>query len=210
MNYLLPLAELIEQFQKLPGVGAKSAQRLAFQVLSWKKEEIEKFAQSLIKASREVSYCPEWCTLSLNGQLCNICDEQQPDSSASRNKQQICIVSGIKDLIALERTREYQGSYHVLHGLISPLDGIRPEDLKIKELIARIKRAQEQESEIEEIILAISPSTEGEATSLYLIRLLKPFVKKLSRLAFGISVGVELEQTDELTLGRALHGRSVC
>jgi len=211
MSYPLLVAELIEQFQKLPGVGVKSAQRLAFQVLSWESEKIEEFAKILTKASREISYCPECFNLSLNNNLCEICSsEENLGSTNSRNKSQICVVSGIKDLLALERTKEFRGSYHVLHGLISPLEGIRPEDLKIKELVQRIQREQKKAKEIQEVVLAISPSTEGETTALYLIRLLKPFVKKLTRLAFGISVGVDIEQTDELTLGRAFNGRSIC
>ncbi len=201
MNYVLPLAELIEQFRKLPGVGAKSAQRLAFQLLSWSKEDIKKFAEALLKASTDINYCPACFNFSSGQDLCGIC------SNPKRQKKTICIVAGIKDLSALERTLEFKGLYHVLHGLISPMDGISPENLKIKELVQRLSTQEEQ---VEEIILALSPSTEGEATTLYLTRLLKPLVGKVTRLAFGLSVGADIEQTDELTLARALEGRRDC
>lgn len=200
MNYVLPLAELIDQFRKLPGVGSKSAQRLAFQLLSWSKEDIQKFSEVLLKASTEINYCPDCFNFSTGEDLCAIC------SNPKRSGKTICIVSSIKDLSALERTLEYKGLYHVLHGLISPMDGIGPDNLKIKELLHRISHNEQ----IEEIILALSPSTEGEATTLYLTRLLKPLIPKITRLAFGLSVGADIEQTDELTLARALEGRRDC
>jgi recombination protein RecR len=201
VNYVLPLAELIEQFRKLPGVGSKSAQRLAFQLLSWSKEDIKKFAETLLKASTDINYCPSCFNFSTGQDLCGIC------ANPKRQKKTICIVAGIKDLSALERTLEFKGLYHVLHGLISPMDGIGPDNLKIKELVQRLSTNEE---EVEEIILALSPSTEGEATTLYLTRLLKPLVNKVTRLAFGLSVGADIEQTDELTLARALEGRRDC
>lgn len=200
MDYVLPLAELIEQFRKLPGIGAKSAQRLAFQLLSWEKSEIEKFAQSLLAASKQIHYCSDCFNFSTGGGLCAIC------TNSKRDKQTICLVATARDLAALERTHEFKGLYHVLHGLISPMDGIGPDQLKIIPLINRLK----EHSEVKEIILALSPSTEGEATTLYLTRLLKPLNLKITRLAFGLSVGADIEQTDELTLAKALEGRREC
>jgi recombination protein RecR len=194
------LAELIEQFRKLPGIGAKSAQRLAFQVLSWDKAEIEKFAQCVLSASNQIHYCPDCFNFSTGGGLCATC------SSPKRDKQIICLVATARDLAALERTHEFKGLYHVLHGLISPMDGVGPDQLKIKPLINRLK----EHTEIQEIILALSPSTEGEATTLYLTRLFKPLGVKITRLAFGLSVGADIEQTDELTLAKALEGRREC
>ncbi len=200
MDYVLPLTELIENFRKLPGIGAKSAQRLAFQLLSWDREDIEKFAESLLKASKEIHYCPDCFNFSTGGGICAIC------ANPKREKNTICVVSSVRDLAALERTHEYRGLYHVLHGLISPMDGIGPDQLKITPLINRLR----ERSEVKEIILALSPSTEGEATTLYLTRLIKPSIEKITRLAFGLSVGADIEQTDELTLARALEGRRVC
>ncbi|MDJ0625370.1 MAG: recombination mediator RecR [Candidatus Caenarcaniphilales bacterium] len=200
MDYVLPLTELIEQFRKLPGIGAKSAQRLAFQMLSWDKKEIEKFANSLLKASNDIHYCPECFNFSTGGGVCNIC------SSSKRDKSTVCIIASVRELATIERTHEFKGLYHVLHGLISPMDGIGPDNLKIKELLNRLSR----HSEINEVILALSPSTEGEATTLYLTRLLKPLIKKITRLSFGLSVGSDIEQTDELTLAKAFEGRREC
>lgn len=200
MDYVLPLTELIEQFRKLPGIGAKSAQRLAFQLLSWDKIEIEKFAQAVLKASKDIHYCPDCFNFSTGGGLCAIC------TSPKREKKVICVVATARDLAAMERTHEFKGLYHVLHGLISPMEGMGPDQLKITELLKRLQR----HVEVDEIILALSPSTEGEATTLYLSRLLKPSVKRLTRLAFGLSVGADIEQTDELTLARALEGRRDC
>lgn len=200
MDHVLPLTELIEQLRKLPGIGAKSAARMAFQILGWEKAEIQKFADCLVKASNDIHYCPDCFNFSTGGGLCWIC------SSSKRQRNSICVVATARELAALERTREYKGLYHVLHGLISPMDGIGPDNLKIKELITRVAK----NPDIEEIILALSPSTEGEATTLYLTRLLKPSVNRVSRLAFGLSVGSDIEQTDELTLARALEGRRDC
>ncbi len=200
MDYVLPLTELIEQFRRLPGIGSKSAQRLAFQLLSWEKSDIEKFAQTLLNASKEIHYCPDCFNFSTGGGLCAVCTNNK------REKQTICVVSTVRDLAAMERTHEFKGLYHVLHGLISPMDGIGPDQLKITDLITRLNN----HPEVQEIILALSPSTEGEATTLYLTRLLKPLVTKVTRLAFGLSVGADIEQTDELTLARALEGRREC
>lgn len=200
MDYVLPLAELIEQFRKLPGIGAKSAARLAFQLLSWDKGEIQKFASTLMKASTDIHYCPDCYNFSTGGGLCAVCQ------NTKRNKNVICVVSTVRDLAALDRTNEFNGLFHVLHGLISPMDGIGPDQLKIPELVKRLGRSPD----VQEIILALSPSTEGEATTLYLTRLLKPLVGKITRLAFGLSVGSDIEQTDELTLAKALEGRKEC
>lgn len=200
MDYVAPLAELIEQFRKLSGIGAKSASRLAFQVLSWEKPDIEQFAQVLLRASKDIHYCPDCFNFSTGEALCAVC------SNDKRDKNTICVVASIRDLAALDRTSEFKGLYHVLHGLISPMDGIGPDNLKVAELIRRL----ESKPNIKEVILALSPSIEGEATTLYLTRLLKPLVGKVSRLAFGLSVGSEIEQTDELTLARALEGRKEC
>jgi recombination protein RecR len=199
VEQITPLAELTEQFRKLPGIGAKSAQRMVHTVLNWEKTEIQRFADTLMKVSREVSYCPQCFNFASNGELCNIC------SSTKRNKDQICVVSTVRDLFALERTHEFKGLYHVLHGNISPMEGIGPDNLRIKELIQRLSKETPAE-----IILALTPSTEGEATTLYLNKLLKPFVQKITRLAFGLPVGSEIDQTDELTLTKALEGRKEC
>ncbi len=199
MNYESPLKDLIDHFRRFQGIGAKSAQRFAFQVLSWQKSEVLAFAESLKRACEEISLCPQCFNFSLKNQLCEICTDNK------RNKNTICIIASARELTALERTGEYKALYHVLHGLISPLDGIGAEQLKIKELLNRIS-----ENNIEEVIIALNASTEGEATTLYLVRLLKDLVPKISRLAFGLSVGSEIEQTDELTLSKALKGRQIC
>ena len=200
--------DLVQQFRKLSGIGAKSAHRLSFQVLSWNKSDILKFAEVLKRTAEAVSFCPDCFNFSSNDSLCEIC------SDLKRDKKTICIVASVRELHAIERTGEYKGLYHVLHGLISPLDGISPDDLRIKELLGRLKRSETSETSeknegIEELIMALSPSTEGEATTLYLTRLLKPFVSRISRLAFGLSVGSDIDQTDELTLARALEGRRI-
>ncbi|MFN5538550.1 MAG: recombination mediator RecR [Candidatus Melainabacteria bacterium] len=200
MDYVLPLTELIEQFRRFPGVGAKSAQRMAFQLLSWDKSDIHKFSDIVLRAGKDIHYCPDCFNFSTGGSLCAICTNEK------RDKKTICVVSSARDLAALERTLEYKGLFHVLHGLISPMDGIGPDNLKISQLVQRLAKY----SDVQEIILALSPSTEGEATTLYLTRLLKPFVSKITRLAFGLSVGSDIEQTDELTLARALEGRKDC
>jgi recombination protein RecR len=200
VNYVQPLSELIEQFQKLPGIGAKSATRMAFQVLTWDKADIQKFANSLLKAGNDIDYCPDCFNFSTGGGLCHICKNEK------RDRASICIISNARELAALERTKEYKGLYHVLHGLISPMDGIGPDQLRVKELMQRLAR----NPEVQEIIMALSPSTEGEATTLYLTRLLKPSVAKITRLAFGLQVGADIDQTDELTLARALEWRRDC
>ncbi len=195
MEYTKPLAKLIECFQKLPSIGPKTAQRLALHVVKLPESEVRVFADSLIEAKTTISYCENCFNMSCSSP-CEIC------SDTTRNKKMICVVSETKDLMAIEKTNEYRGVYHVLQGLISPIDGIGPDDIRIKELLFRINK-----DDIEEVILALNPSVEGEATSLYLHKLIKPFNVKISRIAFGLPMGSELEYADEMTLLRALEGR---
>ncbi len=196
MEYTKPLAKLIEYFQKLPSIGPKTAQRLALHIIKTDKSEVEGFANAMIEAKTTVKYCSECFNMS-SLDPCEIC------SSNSRNNDTICVVAETKDLIAIEKTNEYTGLYHVLQGLISPLDGIGPEDIKVKELLKRV-----HSKNIKEVILALNPSVEGEATALYLSKLIKPFKIKVSRISYGIPMGSELEYTDELTLIRALETRT--
>lgn len=195
MQYTKPLARLIEYFQKLPSIGPKSAQRMAFQILKMPKEEVQKFAAALVEAKETIKYCDTCFNISADNP-CEIC------ANSNRDHSTICVVCEAKDLIAIEKTNEYRGVYHVLQGMISPLDGIGPEDLRLKELVQRVAQ-----NNVKEIILALNPSVEGEATSMYLARILKPFNVKISRIAFGLPIGGELEYVDELTLTRALEGR---
>lgn len=195
MIYPKAIATLIEQFQKFPSVGPKSAQRMAFQILKMPLSEVEKFANSIIEAKKETRTC-EICFNISTQSPCEICE------SNNRNHSIICVVAETKDLIAIEKTNEYKGLYHVLQGLISPMDGIGAEDIRIKELLNRLTN-----EEVKEVILAISPSVEGEATSLYLTKLIKPFGIKISRIAFGLPVGADLEYADEVTLAKAIEGR---
>lgn len=195
MIYPKSIATLIEQFQKFPSVGPKSAQRMAFHLLKMPKSDVEKFAKSIIDAKEQTKSCDICFNMSTTNP-CEICQ------STSRDKSTICVVSETKDLIAIEKTNEYFGQYHVLQGLISPIDGIGAEDIRIKELLHRLA-----ENDIKEVILALSPSVEGEATSLYLNKLIKPFEIKITRIAFGLPVGADLEYADEITLARAIEGR---
>ena len=195
MEYTKPLAKLIEYFQKLPSIGPKTAMRLALYVVKMSENEVTNFANALVDAKTKISYCKTCFNMSCNDP-CEIC------SDITRNKSIICVVGETKDLMAIEKTNEYKGSYHVLQGLISPIDGIGPEDIRIKELLNRI-----HEDDVKEVILALNPSVEGEATGLYLSKLIKPFNIKVSRIAFGIPLGSELEYADEMTLVRALEGR---
>ena len=195
MIYPKAIAALIEYFQKFPSVGPKSAQRMAFYLLRMPLPEIEKFAQAMVDAKKNTKTC-EIC-FNISGESpCEIC------SSTKRDRSTICVVAETKDLIAIEKTNEYKGLYHVLQGLISPLDGIGADDIRIKELLNRLTA-----DEVHEIILALPPSVEGEATSLYLTKLIKPFGIKVSRIAFGLPVGADLEYADEITLARAIEGR---
>ncbi len=193
---VLPLTRLIEQFEKLPGVGRKGAQRLAFHVLGLPKEKAVDFANAILEAHEKIKKCSV-CQNLTDAELCPVCMD------GGRDRSVICVVEDPRDVIAFERTREYKGVYHVLHGLISPMEGIGPEQLTIKELIARLG-----DGEVKEVIMATNPTVEGEATAMYLARLIKPMDIKVTRLAYGIPVGGNLEYADEVTLFRALEGRS--
>lgn len=191
-----PLERLIEQFEKLPGIGKKTAQRLAFFMLNLPQGEAEQFADAIVDARRKI-HCCSICQNLTDGEICHIC------AGAHRDKTTICVVEDPRDVAAFERTREYNGLYHVLHGVISPMDGVGPEQLRIKELLARIG------GEVTEVIMATNPTVEGEATAMYISRLLKPLEVKVTRLAYGIPVGGDLEYADEVTLSRALEGRNL-
>lgn len=192
-----PVERLIEEFAKLPGIGRKSAQRLAFHILNQPKETAESFAQALIEAKEKVFTC-KVCQNLTDSEVCSLC------SNPTRDHSVICVVTDPKDVIAFERTREFNGLYHVLHGTISPLNHVGPDDIRIKELLVRVA---DEEDEVREVIIATNPDTEGEATAMYLSRLLRPFGITVSRLAYGIPVGGHLEYIDEVTLMRALEGR---
>ena len=189
-----PLEVLVEKFESLPGIGHKSAQRLAYHVLGMTRSEAESFSKAIIEANEKIHYCNVCCNLT-DGDLCPVC------RSAVRDTSTICVVEEPKDVFALERAGEYTGQYHVLHGAISPLSGIGPDQLKIKELLCRVN------DNVKEIIMATNPTVEGEATAMYLSRLLKPLGVKVTRLAYGIPVGGDLEYADEVTLQRAMEGR---
>ena len=197
MQYFPPALEtLTEQFARLPGIGRKSAQRLAFFVLSQSTEEVQAFADALLDAKRSISLCPVCQNLTEREGPCALC------SSTKRDRSVICVVASPKDVIVIERAKEYDGLYHVLHGVISPMNHVGPDDLHIRELVERVAGG-----EVREVIMATNPDTEGEATAMYLSRLLKPFHVKVTRLAYGIPVGSHLEYTDDATLMRALEGR---
>lgn len=190
------LEKLIEQFERLPGIGHKTAVRLSFAVLSMSEEEGNRFVNAITEARRTVHECDICCNLT-DTERCSVC------SSSNRDEGVICVVEEPQDVIAFERTREYNGVYHVLHGTISPLNGIGPDQIRIKPLLTRVAN-----NEIEEVIMATNPTVEGEATAMYLSKLLKPFGVKVTRLAYGIPVGGDLEYADEVTLSRSLEGRS--
>lgn len=195
-NTALPLVLLAEQFAKLPGIGMKSAQRLAYHVMSMTEEDVKEFADALIRAHSTVKCCAE-CQNLTEDELCPICSDDMRDRSI------ICVVETPKDISAFERTNEYKGVYHVLHGLISPLDGITPDKIRLKELLARINKGG-----VEEVIMATNPTVEGEATAMYISKLLKPLGVKVTRLAFGLPIGGTLEYADEVTLFKALENRN--
>lgn len=195
MEYTRPLAELTEFFQRFPGIGPKSAQRLAFYLLKMPLSDVEKFAAKMVEAKSTIKCCSKCFNMSASDP-CEICSDD------NRNHQTICVVAETKDLIAIEKTHEFKGVYHVLQGVISPIEGIGATDIRVKELVTRIA-----DDNIQEVILALNPSVEGEATTLYLAKLLKPFNIKVSRIALGIPVGSDLEYADEITLARALEGR---
>ena len=190
-----PPEKLVEQFARLPGVGYKSAQRLAFYVLSLPEQEARAFADAIMDAKRNVTLCPVCQNLTAGG-LCPICADQKRDDAT------ICVVADPRDVIAIERSREYRGRYHVLHGVISPLNHVTQDDIRIKELLRRVAGG-----DVREVIMATNPDTEGEATAMYISRLLRPMEVKVTRLAYGVPVGSQLEYADEVTLSRALEGR---
>ncbi len=198
MDYFTPPVErLIEAFARLPGIGQKTAQRLAFHVLDLPKEEACRFADAIREAKEKTFTCKR-CQNLTDSETCSIC------SDGSRDQKTICVVAEPRDVIAFERTKEYKGLYHVLHGTLSPMNHIGPDDIRVRELIKRVA-----EEDTEEVILATNPDTEGEATAMYISRLLQPFGIKVTRLAYGIPVGGHLEFVDEVTLTRALEGRSL-
>ena len=196
-NEVLPFVRLTEQFARLPGIGKKSAQRMAYYILNQPREKVEEFASCLLEAKQKIVYCSV-CRNITDQPVCSICSDE------TRDRSTILVVESPRDVTAFERTREYNGLYHVLHGLISPMDGVGPEALYIKELLERVSGG-----EVKEVIMATNPTVEGEATAMYISRLLKPFGVTVSRLAYGIPVGGHLEYTDDVTLFRALEGRSV-
>ena len=189
------LQDLADQFARLPGIGGKTAQRLAFHVLSLPVEEAQSFADAIVSAKKEVHTCPV-CQNLTDRVICPICDDDM------RDKTVICVVAEPKDVIAMERSREFNGVYHVLHGVISPLNHVTQDDIKIRELLHRVGRG-----DVTEVIMATNPDTEGEATAMYISRLLRPMEVKVTRLAYGVPVGSQLEYADEVTLSRALEGR---
>ncbi|MDG0809394.1 recombination mediator RecR [Cohnella rhizosphaerae] len=195
MFYPEPIAKLIESFSRLPGIGPKTAARLAFHVLRMKEEDTIDFAKALVSVKRNLTYCSICCNIT-DTDPCRICSDKTRDASA------ICVVQEPKDLVAMERTREFAGYYHVLHGAISPMDGVGPDDIRIKELVQRLS-----DERVQELILATNANIEGEATAMYLSRLVKPFGIKVTRIAHGLPVGGDLEYADEVTLSKALEGR---
>ncbi len=194
-HYPRPMGELIGELTKLPGIGPKTGRRLAFYILELNKDRVDTLAKTIVNAKKNIKYCSS-CNNLTGNDPCDICD------SAERDQNKICIVESPKDVIAMEKTGEFRGLYHVLHGSISPMDGIGPEDIKIKNLMPRLKN-----DEVEEVILATDPNAEGDATAMYLAKLLKPIGVKVTRIAHGLPVGGDLEYADEVTLSKALEGR---
>ncbi|NLO45416.1 MAG: recombination protein RecR [Clostridiales bacterium] len=190
-----PLSRLIFQFERMPGIGHKSAQRLAFYVLNMSRDEVSAFTSAVTEAHEKIKRCSVCCDLT-DSETCAVC------GGVSRDRSVICVVEDPRDVMAIERTHEYNGVYHVLHGVISPLNGIGPEDLTTKELISRLS-----DSSVKEVIMATNPTVEGEATAVFLSRLIKPLGIEVSRLAYGIPVGADLEYADEVTLSKAIEGR---
>lgn len=190
------MVALIEELSRLPGIGSKSAQRLAFHIISLPMEKVEKLAEALISAKKNINYCEKCCTIT-DDRLCPICKDEMRS-----NSHQIMVVEDPRDMAAYEKTKEYKGLYHILHGAISPMMGVGPSDIKIKELLERI-----QKEEVQEVIIATNPNIEGEATAMYISKLLKPLGIKTTRIAHGVPVGGDLEYVDEITLSRALEGR---
>lgn len=199
MNQIIePLIRLISQFSKLPGIGQKTAQRLAFHVIRMEDAEVEEFAKDLYNAKKKAAKCPVCGNLMQKGEkLCIICADSRRDASI------ICVVSDIRDVLAVEKTREYKGVYHVLHGVISPMDGVGPDDINIAGLINRLT-----DNKVGEVILATNPDVQGTATAAYIAKTIRPLVPKVTRIAHGVPVGADLEYTDEVTLSRAIDGRT--
>jgi recombination protein RecR len=195
MYYPEPIAKLIDSFTRLPGIGPKTAGRLAFHVLRMKEEDVLEFAKSLVNVKRNLHYCSVCCNIT-DLDPCRICQDKSRDHSV------ICVVQEPKDLVAMERTKEFHGYYHVLHGAISPMEGIGPDDIYVAELLKRLSDEQ-----VQELIMATNPNIEGETTAMYLSRLVKPFGLKVTRIAHGLPVGGDLEYADEVTLTKALEGR---
>lgn len=189
------LQKLIEQFRRMPGIGSKTAQRMAFYVLSLPKEEAQALADTVTEASEKIHRCPVCCNLT-DEEICPVCRNPQ------RSRSVICVVENVESMMAIENTNEFKGTYHVLHGVISPLEEVRPEDITVKELLARINA-----DEVTEVIMATGSSVEGELTAMYISKLLKPLGVKVTRLAYGLPVGSELQYADSVTLSRALQGR---
>ncbi len=194
-EYIESLRLLAEKFAQLEGVGKKTAMRMAYSVLALEHEEAKAFADAIVDAKEKIHLCPI-CQNLTDRELCAICTDEERDPTV------ICVVTDPKTVIAMEKVREFRGTYHVLHGLISPMNGVTPDQLKIKELLARL-----EDGAVEEIIVATNPTVEGEATAMYLSRLLRPFGVRVTRLAYGVPVGADLEYADEITLFRALEGR---
>ncbi|SCW62631.1 DNA replication and repair protein RecR [Paenibacillus tianmuensis] len=195
MFYPEPLAKLIDSFSRLPGIGPKTAGRLAFHVLRMKEDDVIDFAKALVNVKRNLHYCSVCCNIT-DTDPCRICQDKSRDASI------ICVVQEPKDLVAMERTKEFNGYYHVLHGAISPMEGIGPDEIRIADLLKRLSDEQ-----VQELILATNPNIEGEATAMYLSRLVRPFGLKVTRIAHGLPVGGDLEYADEVTLTKALEGR---
>lgn len=188
------LEALVEQFERIPGIGHKSAQRMAFYVLDLSKEDAQKFADAILNVKEKVHRCAVCCNLT-EDELCSVCRNE------TRDKSTLCVVEDPRDVAAIERTHEYSGTYHVLHGAISPMNGVGPDQLTVKELLARL------DGSVKEVIMATNPTVEGEATAMYLSKLLKPLGVRTTRLAYGVPVGADLEYADEVTLSRAMEGR---
>lgn len=196
-HYSEPIARLIEAFSRLPGVGRKTAQRFAFHVINMSEEEVKALSEAILSVKENLTYCSICCNLS-DQSICSIC------TSPSRSEEVICVVEDPRDVAAMERTREFNGRYHVLHGTISPMDSITPDMLRIKELLHRM--ASEN---VKEVIMATNPTIDGEATAMYIARLLKPFGVKVTRIAHGLPVGADIEYADEMTISKALENRRV-
>ncbi|MBQ8536249.1 MAG: recombination protein RecR [Clostridia bacterium] len=194
-SQLEPIARMVSQLARLPGIGQKTAQRLAYHIISLPQEDVKELAASLWQGRQAIRYCAA-CGNYTDGELCHICQNPR------RHNGQICVVRDPRDVAAMERMRDYQGTYHVLHGTLSPMDGVGPEDIHIKELLGRLTT-----EDVQEIILATNPDIEGEATAAYLARLLKPMGLKVTRIAHGVPVGSDLEYADEVTLAKAMEGR---